>query len=294
MAAPGKSCEWSQPGHDPYMGDLPGAIDHYLDIPVATRDRLKQRMRRLDYDDLVSIRKNGIDGRSSYEPGIRQMHFGEGRVCAEVTRQSWKPDHAEGGLAYCEDGFCVLVPFVCRNLSRIRQRPPAPAAQATGAGAGAGRPGVQVAFGGQAVEAGASGSSAGPGQGGPGLVGRSSAALLPGLRPAAPYQTDFPGQPTLPAYAGSGTPPPGVPMPVAPPQAVVPPPPALPAAPLLPLPPITPRTPLSPVPEPGTGLLLMSGLVLLLPRAMRAARRRRVAAVRGSSGSGSVDRLGEP
>ena len=258
MAAPGKSCEWRQPGHDPYMGDLPGAVDHYLDIPVATRERLKERMRRLDYDDLVTVRAHAIDGRLGYEPAIRQMHFGEGRVCAEVTRESWPADHAERGLAYCEDGFCLLVPFVCRNLSRIRQRPQAASPQAPGAPAG--RPGT-VAAAGPVVAPGASGLSAGPDPGAPGPGMRSAAALLPGLRTDGPYRTDFPGQPTLPVYPGnvqSPSPPSLVPVPVAP---------------VLQQPPVGPRTPLSPVPEPGTGLMLVSGLVVLLPRALRAARR---------------------
>ncbi|WPB57104.1 MHFG family PEP-CTERM protein [Xylophilus sp. GOD-11R] len=122
IAATVATCDWHNPGHDPFMGDVPAAVDHYRDIPAATRARLKDRMRRFDYDDVVAIRKHSIAGRSAYEPAIRAMHFGTGRICAEVTRDRWSAGHEERALVYCEDGFCILVPSVCRNVSRIERR----------------------------------------------------------------------------------------------------------------------------------------------------------------------------
>lgn len=117
-------CEWDQPGQHPFMGDVPSAVDHYKDIPPETRARLKDRMRRFEYDDLVTIRRDAIEGRHGYEPEILAMHFGGGRMCASVVRHTWTARHQELGFVYCESGQCILVPIVCRNVSRITRRPP--------------------------------------------------------------------------------------------------------------------------------------------------------------------------
>ena len=115
------SCSWDRPGHNPFVGDLVASIDRYTDIPQATRERLKQRMAVRDYDDLVSIKRDSISGKKSYDPRIREMHFGENSMCREVTRTKWTPQMEERGLVYCEAGHCILVPTVCRNVSRIQR-----------------------------------------------------------------------------------------------------------------------------------------------------------------------------
>lgn len=121
-------CNWDHPGYQPFMGDLVAAVDRYTDIPAATRKRLQERMSARRYDDLVDIRRDSIAGRNSYDPAIRDMHFGDGLMCREVTRSRWTDTALERGLVYCEDGHCLLVPTVCRNLSRIERRPPTIAA----------------------------------------------------------------------------------------------------------------------------------------------------------------------
>jgi hypothetical protein len=40
-----------------------------------------------------------------------------------VTRARWTDRMHERGLVYCEQGHCILVPTVCRNVSRIDRRP---------------------------------------------------------------------------------------------------------------------------------------------------------------------------
>ena len=122
------SCSWDRPGHNPFVGDLVASIDRYTDIPQATRERLKQRMAVRDYDDLVSIKRDSISGKKSYDPRIREMHFGENSMCREVTRTKWTPQMEERGLVYCEAGHCILVPTVCRNVSCIDAAPGAVAA----------------------------------------------------------------------------------------------------------------------------------------------------------------------
>jgi hypothetical protein len=116
-------CEWNRPGHDPFMGDVVGAVDRYADIPLDVRQRLKTRMAKRDYDEIVSIRRDSIEGRHRYDPRIADMHFGTGRVCHEVVRTAWTAQTSERGLVYCESGQCILVPTVCRNVSRIRRAP---------------------------------------------------------------------------------------------------------------------------------------------------------------------------
>ena len=47
------------------------------------------------------------------------MHFGQGQVRRTVTRAKCGNDMVERGLIYSESGHRVLVPTVCRNVSRI-------------------------------------------------------------------------------------------------------------------------------------------------------------------------------
>lgn len=114
-------CSWDRPGVNPFMGDVVAAVDRYADIPAATREKLKARMKARSYDDIAVIERDAIKGKAAYAPEIRDMHFGPGAVCRTVTRTKWTATTQERGLVYCEDGQCILVPTVCRNVSRIRR-----------------------------------------------------------------------------------------------------------------------------------------------------------------------------
>jgi hypothetical protein len=128
-------CSWDRPGVNPFMGDVVAAVDRYQDIPAATRDKLKARMKARSYDDIALIERDTIKGQATYAPEISDMHFGPGAVCKTVTRTKWTAKTQERGLVYCEDGQCILVPTVCRNVSRIRRLEAKPAAVApSGAG----------------------------------------------------------------------------------------------------------------------------------------------------------------
>lgn len=145
--APVAACSWNRPGHRAFMGDVVAAVDRYQDIPAPVRAKLKQRMAVRQYDEIVTIGRDAITGRARYGSQIRDMHFGEGQVCGSVDRSGWRADAQERGLVYCEDGHCILVPTVCRNVSRIQREGPAVAGSAglagpggaTGAGDAAGR-----------------------------------------------------------------------------------------------------------------------------------------------------------
>lgn len=231
------TCEWRSPAHDSYMGDVPSAVDSYTDIPKATRERLKTRMQRLDYDDIVGIRRDSIEGNFRYEPALRGMHFGKEGMCGEVTRKSWQPAHEERALAYCEDGQCIVVPMVCRNVSRVVRRPAVTGGGSPGGGAGA--PGEPLLF--DPPAAGLPAPQAAPDDptAHPLAVVPPTAGLpVPGSdtpSPSVPLQPLPPANPTTPAGPGLGpiVTPPGLP----------------------PLPPAAP-----PVPEPATVLLWAAGL----------------------------------
>ncbi len=113
------NCTWDRPGHNPFMGDVVAAVGRYTDIAPDVRERLRARMVRRDYDDIVTIRRDSIAGKGRYDSAIRDMHFGAHQLCRTVSRSGWRADTQERGLVYCDSGQCILVPTVCRNVSRI-------------------------------------------------------------------------------------------------------------------------------------------------------------------------------
>ena len=109
------------------MGDVPSAVDRYTDIPREIRAALKLRMQRRTYDTVAVITRDEIIAPGGERFGLlRDMHFGNGRVCSEVTRARWTDDMQERGLVYCEQGHCLIVPTVCRNVSRVTRLIPPP------------------------------------------------------------------------------------------------------------------------------------------------------------------------
>jgi hypothetical protein len=114
-------CNWDHPGVNPFMGDVVAAVDRYRDIPPLVRARLKERMADRNFDEFVTIGRDSIKGQNYYEPKIRDMHFGAGTVCGSVSRAGWSARTKQAGLVYCEGDHCILVPTVCRNVSRIHR-----------------------------------------------------------------------------------------------------------------------------------------------------------------------------
>ncbi len=132
-------CSWDSPGTNPYRGELAAAVDHYTDIPAPTRVALKRRIASQAYDDIAVIGRSHITGGQKYKTELRDMHFGNGRLCRTVTRQRWAAGAEERGLVYCEGGHCVIVPTVCRNVSRVSRLPAGAAPSAdVGSNSGAG------------------------------------------------------------------------------------------------------------------------------------------------------------
>lgn len=149
-------CSWNRPGADPFMGDVVAAVDRYPDIAPQVREELKARMRARQYDEIVVISRDAIRGKGSYDARINDMHFGPGRVCRNVTRSGWSEQMQERGLVYCVQGQCILVPTICRNVSRITQvsasAPPAAGAAPGGAAPVAAAPAAPEAAGAPVID----------------------------------------------------------------------------------------------------------------------------------------------
>lgn len=121
------ACSWASPGANPYQGDVPSAVHSYTDIPAPVRARLAARMEKRAYDDIATITRDSIQGAQDYAPELRDMHFGRRTVCGYPDRSKWTDKMVERGLVYCEAEHCLIVPTVCRNVSRVtRVAKPAP------------------------------------------------------------------------------------------------------------------------------------------------------------------------
>ncbi len=297
------ACSWDRPGKNPYMGELPTAIDRYTDLSSDVRSKLKDRIAKQQYDDVVEIKRDAIvgTGKFAYAAQIRDMHFGDkGRVCKTVTRKAWKANTTERGLVYCESGSCVLVPTVCRNVSRVAARPLAVAGAQKPAGGGDPSAPAKAADPGSndkpaAVAAKPDGDPSAPG---------SAQGVAPGGVTSAPAFADvaqgpvfaFPGGPTgtssivvVPPPGGGGGGAVGGTGGTAPPGTT---PPGTPTTPPTGTPPSTPPAPgggatpppggvvggdsvVTPIPEPSTWALMLAGLLAV---AWMARRQRRTGA----------------
>jgi len=112
------TCSWDNPGHNPYMGSIAAAVARY-DIPEDARQEIILKAARVQYDDVADITKGGIYSRTNSYSELRDMHFGTSYCKGKVTIDNWKYDHIERALIYCSQGYCIAVPFVCRNVSLV-------------------------------------------------------------------------------------------------------------------------------------------------------------------------------
>jgi hypothetical protein len=132
------ACSWDNPGANRYTGNVPASVQHYSDIPLEPRNKLQKRLETRQYDEIATITREKIEGKSTYTD-LREMHFGKNQVCQTVSREKWADSAKERGLIYCEDGYCIIVPTICGNVSRITKSAPITPPATTNGSAGAGR-----------------------------------------------------------------------------------------------------------------------------------------------------------
>jgi hypothetical protein len=231
------ACSWNQPGRNPYRGTVQEAVSRYVGIPAPTRAALVEKMERRAADDNVVITRDAIVGKDSYAPEIAAMHFGRQTVCDRVTRERWPDTAREPAAVYCEDGYCLIVPRICGNVSRVSR-----------AGAAAG--------GGHAIAAGAAPRGRSVPAPAPEVDIELTDAMArlvaqpvpqtPTVTPAAfiPFAGGYAGSPGRAGFA------PAMQTAIAP----------LPARP----------TPLAPVPEPAEAAMMLAGLSVVIAAARRA------------------------
>ena len=111
-------CTWNEPGLNAYQGSVVAAVARYK-YPRDVQDRLAERAKRFDFDFLIEIRRDSVVG-SGVEWTLADMHYGRRDMCkGNVARDKWPATQLERALAYCEASYCIAVPFVCRNVSRL-------------------------------------------------------------------------------------------------------------------------------------------------------------------------------
>lgn len=117
------TCDWSDPGVDPYTGTARAAIERMVTIPAPVRQVLIARAERDEYDDVVMIDRDTIRSPAhEYRPEITSMAFGgRGRVCATVSRAGWDARHVESAMVFCAGGYCIARPSVCNNWSIVQR-----------------------------------------------------------------------------------------------------------------------------------------------------------------------------
>lgn len=118
--------EWNPRGVNPYKGNIAAAVDDYKFIPSNERALLKQRIRDLDYDEVVTIRRDSIDGmKYVYAPELYGMHSGSNGT-NDITRNTWTDEDIEFAFSYCLSTICLYVPFTCDNVAYGYKRPGPP------------------------------------------------------------------------------------------------------------------------------------------------------------------------
>lgn len=111
-------CTWNAPGADPYQGTVAAAVARY-EYPPRVREALAARAARFDFDFLLVITRDRAEGAgTSWQ--LADMHYSRSRVCrGGVVRDKWPADQLERAMVYCEGTYCIAIPFVCRNVSRL-------------------------------------------------------------------------------------------------------------------------------------------------------------------------------
>lgn len=101
-------------------GNVAEATLRYGDLPAQTRQRLRERMDKLRFDEVVEISRAGIEGRQSYRPELGGLQYGK-QYCESLSRSDWGRDIKYTALSYCEGTHCLLVTVEGRHVLRAER-----------------------------------------------------------------------------------------------------------------------------------------------------------------------------
>ncbi len=111
------SCDLDTTSLPVYTGNVADSVFRFADIPHEAKLRLRERIDKHRFDEVVEIRRDAIDGDSSYVPELTGLQYGKTH-CNTVSRKTWSLDTKEAALSYCEGERCVLVTVNGRHLLR--------------------------------------------------------------------------------------------------------------------------------------------------------------------------------
>lgn len=119
-------CNWDNPGHAPYrqhgVAHIERALNNY-DLPSDAKRELLWKINSMQSDATVFISSTDIESAFGAASNLRDMHYKGGKCSGQVYRNSWNAAHREPALVYCSGQYCVAVPIVCGNISRIDYYP---------------------------------------------------------------------------------------------------------------------------------------------------------------------------
>ncbi len=119
-SAQAATCPWPDPGANPYTGTPAAAINRMSGIPAPYKSELIDLI-GMGAGVQVRVTRDAIlssDGSARYVD-LRDMNFGDGRVCpGAVDRSMWPDGHIELATLYSSRGHVVLHFRRCRNLAR--------------------------------------------------------------------------------------------------------------------------------------------------------------------------------
>lgn len=118
------NCSWDNPGAAPFRGGDVRAAIHAYGFPMSVEEALVASIVSGREDAVVFIGRDGITAPYGTASNLRDMHHSGGRLCrGVVTRAKWKDNQQHPALVYCRGIYCVAVPVVCGNISRIDYTP---------------------------------------------------------------------------------------------------------------------------------------------------------------------------
>lgn len=117
--ADSERCAWQPGSQIRFQGELAPLLDRYQDLTPPLRARLRQRLNALNYDDIVTIRRDSITGTRLYAAQIQGWSGALEAGCSAPSRAHWPDTERQLALVFCEGGQCLMLSVEGRQLARI-------------------------------------------------------------------------------------------------------------------------------------------------------------------------------